>query len=400
MVSPQSEISKKFFGKKHFFQEDFDIVVFSHLRWEFVFQRPQHLLTRFAKKHKVLFVEEPLPVAEHEQGGANIYSPAANITVLQPKISWQHMGRPLADMVRSLAQGIGMKNLVVWFYSAQFIGVLPWLSHVSAIVYDCMDELSAFKGASPDLRIKEKNLLAEADVVFTGGKSLYEAKRTAHDKVYCFPSSVDIRHFSRMTKQKPADVANIDSPIIGFYGVLDERLDLGLLKQVAEKLPNCNFVLIGPVVKIHTEDLPQAPNLHYLGPKAYGDLPAYLHNFNVAMMPFALNESTQYISPTKTLEFMAAKKPIVSTAITDVVRDYAHVVSIAESAEDFSMAIARLLAETPNQRDERVSAQESILAQTSWDRTANAMEDIVRQTLKARSEKNNATLYGQAAVGA
>jgi glycosyltransferase involved in cell wall biosynthesis len=241
-------------------------------------------------------------------------------------------------------------------------------------VYDCMDELSAFRGAPPGLLRLEQDLLNRADLVFTGGRSLYEAKRDRHPRVFCFPSSIDAAHFgkARAPQPDPADQAGIPRPRIGFFGVVDERMDLDLVRALAERRPDWRFVMIGPVAKIDTASLPRLPNLHWLGGKRYADLPAYLSGWDAGFMPFALNESTRFISPTKTPEFLAAGLPVVSTPVLDVVRDYgeAGLVEIAEGPAAFADALARALSRP---RTGWLEAVDRRLAEISWDRTWDGM---------------------------
>jgi glycosyltransferase involved in cell wall biosynthesis len=367
-----------------------DIIVFSHLRWNFVFQRPQHIITRLAKKRKILFVEEPIPFKESEHGKAHLLYPEKNITILQPKISSEEMLTELPRLIKKQNKSLNLDNPLLWFYSAAFSELISEIKH-SLVVYDCMDELSAFDGASPSLIAQEKYLLSEADVVFTGGKSLYEEKKKWAENVFCFPSSVDKKHFSQVGLREDLVLRpkerKISHPTVGFYGVLDERLDISLLEQVARRMPKVNFIMIGPVVKIDPAALPHLPNIYYLGPKSYEQLPIYLQKIDIAIIPFALNESTKFISPTKTLEFMAARKPIISTPITDVVRDYKKVIRIVTSPDSFAKAINYYLNESPTQKVRREKRYEAILAQTSWDATVVSMKKIIHDALEKSEER-------------
>jgi UDP-galactopyranose mutase len=261
-----------------------------------------------------------------------------------------------------------------------------------AVVYDCMDELSAFKGASPALQLWEAELLAAADLVFTGGASLYELKRQRHPCVHKFPSSVDVRHFNSARDGLPEldAQAYVPHPRVGFIGVIDERLDRELLGEVARLRPRYQFVLVGPVVKIDPASLPQAPNIHYLGQQAYEQLPAFLANWEVTMMPFARNESTRYISPTKTPEYLAAGRPVVSTSIRDVVTPYGdmNLVAIADTADGFARAIdAALQPPEPGWRRD----VDRFLAGSSWDRTWQQMQRLIGQAHARRPVPVSAT---------
>jgi UDP-galactopyranose mutase len=286
------------------------LICFSHLRWDFVFQRPQHLMSRFAKSMPVVIWEEPVP-AEAGAGPSLDVRPAKNtpgVTVVTPRLpeglevgAQRTILKGLLDQYAATLKG----RVISWYYTPM---MLPFSRHLDTVatVYDCMDELSAFRFAPAELLDLERELLEAADVVFTGGYSLYEAKKKRHGNVHPFPSSVDRAHFGKARSgiEDPADQAGIAHPRFGFYGVIDERLDLELLEQVADARPDWQLVMVGPVVKISEDDLPRRPNLHYLGGKTYDELPAYVGNWDVAMMPFAINEATRFISPTKTPEYL------------------------------------------------------------------------------------------------
>ena len=348
-------------------EDGYNMVVFCHLRWAFVYQRPQHLITRMAKHYKVLFVEEPLAFEnDGEENNFHLEIINENLHILKPKV------RNIEDIKNILHPLLKNSNLEVgWFYSAAFSPLLTDFKF-ETVVYDCMDELSLFKGAPQVLITQEKFLLSEAHVVFTGGKSLYESKINTHKNVHCFPSSVDRKHFSAALEniEIPNDLIKIKRPVIGYFGVIDERINLLLLQETAQLLPKMAFVMIGPLAKISEEDLPREENIHYLGMKSYDLLPNYLRGFDIAMMPFALNDATKFISPTKTLEYMAAGKPIVSTAIKDVVRDYSHCISIIHSAPEFAKTLEDLWrVYSPD----NTANYEEILQNTSWDTTASRM---------------------------
>ena len=352
----------------------YDMIVFCHLRWEFVYQRPQHIISRLSSNIKVLFIEEPLPSQSANSG--NLIVVSDTLHVLQPNVT------NIEAIANIIPEYVKNKNIPYgWFYSASFSPLLEQLDF-ETVIYDCMDELSLFKGAPEHLINQEKYLMAHADIIFTGGKSLYESKKQWHENVHCFPSSVDESHFAKALNgiTVPDDIANLQSPVVGYYGVIDERIDLALLHETALKLPNVSFVMIGPLAKIGEADLPREANIHYLGMKSYDVLPHYLKAFDIAMMPFALNDATKYISPTKTLEYMAARKPIISTKIVDVVRDYSRCVSLIETADEFAEAITFLVDKT-----DRLSMEleyYKILKKTSWDATAEKMTSIIKTFAK------------------
>jgi hypothetical protein len=352
------------------------LLCFCHLRWNFVYQRPQHLISQWATSGRVHFFEEPtlvdtgtatLAVSE-EPGGVRVLTP-----MLPHDLDEQQVIEAQRRLLDDYIAKSGISDFVAWYYTPM---ALRFSMHLkpSTVVYDCMDELSAFQGAPPEMIDQERLLFELADVVFAGGRSLYESKRRQHANVHLFPSSIDKAHFGRGSQPlpNPADQQPIPHPRIGFYGVLDERLDTALLKNLAALRPDWHFVLLGPVVKIRHEDLPHANNLHYLGSKSYAELPQYLANWDVAILPFARNASTRFISPTKTPEYLAAGKRVVSTPIQDVVLPYGELglVRIAESADEFAEAIAASLEPADPAQGRRV---EDFLAGMSWSKTFNGM---------------------------
>jgi UDP-galactopyranose mutase len=359
------------------------LLCFSHLRWNFVFQRPQHLMTRFARDHRVIIWEEPIFDAAAEPTLDLSICAKSGVTVAVPHLNSAHgefhqkqLRRLLDELVSAQVSG----SLIRWYYTPM---MLPFSRHLESdcTVYDCMDELKNFKFAPPELLPLENELLKVADVVFTGGYSLYEAKRERHLNVHAFPSSVDVRHFgqARVTQADPADQADLPHPRFGFYGVIDERIDLDLLAAAAEARPDFTFVMVGPVVKISEDDLPRRPNIVYLGAKDYKELPAYLSGWDVALMPFAINEATQFISPTKTPEYLAAGCPVVSTPIKDVIRHYGELdaVQIARNPAEFVAGCERALALRSEQQWLR--PVDALLSTMSWDDTAAQMKALIAE---------------------
>ncbi len=372
------------------------LLCFSHLRWNFVFQRPQHLMSRFAREMSVIFWEEPVEIGAHETAYLQVSEApeARNVRVVVP-----HLPRGIPEGAREAAlmrlldvhiaavRGV----LIAWYYTPM---MLPFSRHLEAdlTVFDAMDELSKFKFAPVKLLELEQELIDSADIVFTGGSSLYEAKKDRHSNVHCFPSSVDRVHFlkARAHQFDPADQEDLPKPRLGFYGVIDERFDTELLDEVATLRPDWSFVMVGPIVKISEDDLPKRPNIHYLGGKTYDQLPAYLSGWDVALMPFAMNESTQFISPTKTPEYLAGGKPVVSTPIRDVVRHYGKLeaVKFADNAADFVAQCEKALELSNAPESGWLAEADLMLSRTSWETTQARMGGLVADLLGERGSSN------------
>ncbi|WP_207461373.1 UDP-galactopyranose mutase [Azospirillum sp. SYSU D00513] len=354
-------------------------------------------MSRFARDYNVLFLEEPIR-NDTPEPWLDIRDDEG-VRILVPRLPANLSEREAEEAQRALLDGYleeeAIKDPILWYYTPMSLG---FSSHLrgSLTVYDCMDELSAFHGAPPELIERERRLLNRADLVFTGGVSLYEAKRPLHPSVHAFPSSVDIAHFAeaRSMTEDPEDQAAIARPRLGFYGVIDERLDVALIDAVAQARPDWQIVLVGPVVKIDPALLPKHPNIHYLGPKVYDELPHYLSGWDVALMPFARNEATRFISPTKTPEYLAAGRPVVSTSITDVVRTYGNtgVVRIADKPEDFVAAIEAALKDASDPERLRAAA-DHVLRDMSWDKTQGRMRDLMEKTRNPRGSAPAAPLH-------
>jgi UDP-galactopyranose mutase len=363
------------------------LICFSHLRWDFVLQRPQHLMERFSRDRRVFFFEEFIPTDHHL--AYLEFHPFANtdVIVVRPRIphSWDHAERD-AGLSRLLDQLLVINRTprpILWFYTPM---MYPMAQHLDAgaVVYDCMDELANFRFAPPDLHQRERLLLQHADLVFTGGYSIFEAKRHLHDNIHAFPSSVDVAHFAkaRAAIDEPAEQSLLKRPRLGYYGVVDERIDLDLLRTLAEARPDWSIVMVGPIAKIRQEELPRVANLHYFGQKPYSDLPAYLSGWDAALMPFAINESTRYISPTKTPEYLAGGCPVVSTPIADVKRHYGGMVGveIADGAPAFIAACENAI-ELARSKADWLPEVDRVLARASWCETYRRMNALLDECL-------------------
>lgn len=359
----------------------YDLLCFSHLRWDFVFQRPQHLLSRCARDRRVFFFEEP--IVDDGPPRLEVRELDSGVTVAVPRLPIDQPSEPAQRMLLDeLLRQYGIDSYVLWYASPMALGFSRHLEP-RATVYDCMDELSAFLGAPATLCERERELFERADLVFTGGQSLYEAKRGRHRSVHCFPSSIEAAHFgrARASSGEPVDQAGLARPRLGYFGVIDERIDLELLAAVADARPDWQLVMVGPVVKISAESLPRRANIHYLGQKPYAELPDYIAGWDVAIMPFARNDATRFISPTKTPEYLAAGRPVVSTSIRDVVRPYGleGLVSIADDAEAFEAGVEAELGRRarPHDRAQWLRRVDAFLAGNSWDLTWNRMRELI-----------------------
>ena len=368
-----------------------NLVCFSHLKWDFVYQRPQHLLSRFTKEYSVFYIQE-----HYFSDGDDRYDIACNdedVWIITPVLGNNGDGT-LIDRQRRIIDRIfadqDITDFIAWYYTPMSLLFSDHLRPV-VTVYDCMDELSAFKFADPQLKEAEGLLFKRADVVFTGGQSLYDAKKDKHANIHPFPSSIDKEHFrvARSSQVEFPDQATIPRPRLGFYGVIDERFDIDLIRDAAVLRPDWHFILVGPVVKIDPASLPRMRNIYYLGSKTYKELPGYLSGWDVALIPFAINESTRFISPTKTPEYLAAGKPVISTAITDVIEPYGNM-NLVHIVDNAASLVEKATTElNRSDRQEWIETVDQFLVTNSWSNTWTGMHELIKKEL---SKKQHLTI--------
>jgi glycosyltransferase involved in cell wall biosynthesis len=372
------------------FRKDYPIIVHCHLCWDWVWQRPQQFLSRLSAHHKILVVETVGPDPQLSSPVARFWTAPnfTNITILRlqfPTWRWSDgnfVDRERRRLVKDFLAGPGagqFENPVQWFYDPMAVPSFLGQMDEIGVVYDCMDELSKFRCAPPQIKIREQKLLAAADVVFAGGSKLWRTKKLQNENCHFYGCGVDITHFGAARKaetQIPGDIATLKKPVLGYFGVIDERMDYELLVKLAEANPDWSIAMVGPQIKV--DSVPQRPNLHWLGQKNYTELPAYCKAFDVCMMPFALNEATEFINPTKALEYMAAGKPIVSSAVADVVTNFGAVVSIANSHDEFISFCREAIANADNTRIEMGLKQAT---ENTWDSIVTKLEKHISDAL-------------------
>lgn len=369
-----------------------------HLKWSHVWQRPQQLMSRFAERCRVIYVDPPelsdSARAAHlreqpDAAGVRLLCPVFPTALLDtPDNSYQELWLSLLPRVLAEAG----PNTILWVSSP----LADYLVHaaegqVKLIVYDCMDDLASFRDGTAEMRTREAHLLEHADLVFTGGFSMYEARKDRHPQIHCFPSGVDAEHYRQVhdpNTQPPASIAHVPRPRLGYFGVLDERIDWPLIAEIAERRPAWHWLLVGPTAKVEPEALPAGPNIHYLGQQQYRDLPGFLKGFDIATMPFALSEATRFISPTKTLEYLAGGKPVISSSVPDVVAFYKEIVAIADGVDAWLETIEQLLAITPEKHQARLERARPALEKSSWDSIVARMWEFMDKQLPNSGSQN------------
>jgi glycosyltransferase involved in cell wall biosynthesis len=396
MSNNSSEVLRGISGSR-----EHPLIVQSHLRWDFVWQRPQQLLSRFAKSAPVLFIEEPLFLDDIGTDQLEITMPNKNVVRAVPRL--RGFLRSDYDAAIAAVRDLAVKetgplgrldglfsNAIQWFYTPMPAPAMLGAFNEIGVVYDCMDELAQFKFAPPDLMRRERLLMANADIVFTGGYKLFTAKSKLHSNVHFFGCGVDVQHFAAARSSEtsiPAD-ARFDTKVAGYFGVIDERLDYDLIQALAESHPELTILMVGPTAKVNPADLPAASNIHWLGQRPYDELPRYVKAFDVCLMPFAINEATEYINPTKTLEYMAAGKPIVSTPIADVVRNFTPIVTVAATTAEFIDAVAQ---RAGNADKSLIADGIEMASQSSWESIVARMSELMSEAVDRSPIYSNAS---------
>ncbi|HSU55816.1 MAG TPA: glycosyltransferase [Candidatus Dormibacteraeota bacterium] len=373
---------------------DYPIIVHSHLCWDWVWQRPQQFVSRLSKRHKILFVEtvapDPalvVPAARFRQ--VEKYPNTTILTVQFPAWRWgdgAYVDSERRRIVQQFVAGPGseFENPVQWFYDPMAVPAFAGQMGERLTVYDCMDELSRFRCAPPEMSVREAKLLALADVVFTGGRKLWESKRRHHENCHFYGCGVDVAHFGKALKPETPIATQLESlskPVLGYFGVVDERLDYDLIARLADANPEWSVAIVGPVLKVEEASLPRRANLHWLGGQPYADLPSFCKGFNICLMPFALNEATEFINPTKALEYMATGRPIISSAVPDVVANFGEVVHVADDVEEFISLCRKATARPDAERTRRGLAK---ARENTWERIVSELEGHVEEALKTR----------------
>lgn len=375
------------------------IIAVCHLSWDWVWQRPQQFLSRLAKTHPVLFVETHCTQTPVTYTRTRTAKGHPGVTIIEMHLPADHWAdgsfidlerrRVLQDRLAGEFNG-RFDKAILWFNDP--MAVTSFAGHLGedVIVYDCMDELSQFRGAPPALIKREHELVLKADVIFCGGRKMRDRRLPLNANTHFYGTGVDCDHFGEaLSKHQPVDpdIAALPGPVLGYFGVIDERIDYPLLAAMADAHPEWSIAMVGPTAKVDPAELPQRPNIHWLGGRPYERLPAITKGFAVCLMPFAINAATEYINPTKALEYMAAGRPVVSTAINEVRSNFSTVCGVASDHAEFIKMCAREIKSPSNLRIQRGL---NLAAENTWEAIAAKMEghieDVITSRAKARKE--------------
>jgi UDP-galactopyranose mutase len=369
-------------------QEQITIICLAHLGWDYVWQRPQQIMSRFAARCRVVYIDPPAYEPLDEQVQLRERIDASGVHVVQPIISDQLQLAPMRRFQEyfQILQRIMEQSpsvTILWLYVLEALPLVESLaSQLDLIVYDCMDDFHSLDNSPAGERQRqlETRVIDLADLLFTAGRSMYEARKDRHPLAYCFSAGIDLPHFKAACDPALPLAAALDSipcPRFGYFGVLDDRLDWQLVAAVARQRPDWQWVFVGPKFHQWHAELPQAHNIHYLGQQPYRDLPAYLKGFDICTMPFVLSDHTRFLHPTKILEYLAGDKQVISTSLPDAVAMYGGIISFGDSVEAWLEVGEKLLGTTPEQRIIFQVQVAPLLEQSSWDGIVTQMWELM-----------------------
>ncbi len=366
------------------------IIAICHLSWNWVWQRPQQFLSRLAKNHAVLFVETHCTHTHKSFTRKRAALDHPTVTILEihlPAHRW-HDSFFIDTERRRILQ-----ELLVGDFAGAYDDAILWINDPMAvtayagqlgermIVYDCMDELTQFHGAPPMLHQRERELTHRADLIFCGGRKMRDKRLPYNSNTHFYGTGVDCGHFGQALADEQKvdpDIAALSGPVLGYFGVIDERIDYALLASLADANPLWSIAMVGPVAKVDAATLPRRPNLHWLGARPYDRLPAITKGFSVCIMPFALNAATEFINPTKALEYMAAGRPVVSTALDEVKTNFSSSARVAGSHAEF---ITMCSGEVNAPDESRIRRGMNLAAENTWEAIIAKMESHILDVL-------------------
>ncbi|MBN1593755.1 MAG: glycosyltransferase [Candidatus Coatesbacteria bacterium] len=351
-----------------------------------LWQRPQQIAVRIANRHPVLYVWPRYASELARRKSKSEFTPsdgAKGVHLLAPlllpferaiKGIYRINLKTISSLISAALPRIDADGRpVLWFYAPRFAPIIDSLDH-AAVVYDIMDEHSAFGFARRETMELERRLLESADVVFAGTNALAERKAEFAPDIKYYPCGVEFDHFSSAlggSLPVPAALSEVEGPVIGYFGAVDDRLDFDMIFAVARAYPEWNFLLAGPWLSSRQRsELETTGNIILPGLVDYSELPAYLARFDVAILPFVLNKLTLHIHPTKALEYLASRTPVISTAIPDVVKFYSGIIDIVSTADEFASAVERAL-EKPN--EDAIERGFELARSSSWENMVENM---------------------------
>jgi len=405
-----------------------EILCFAPGAWDDIWRNRHHIMTRLARANRVLYVEPwvymrptlcrlssgQIGVSDMVRGG-HLHQAFENLYVYQPPLWAPRAGHfPLSV----ITQAIYVRLLLGVLRRLRFHTPILWLflpdmevfiGHFDEelVIYHIVDEYSGYTGVSetwrPVLQRMEEQLARRANLVFVTSPTLLERKRTLNESTFLVPNAVDYEAFAAVLDgeaQSPADVAAIPSPIVGYVGAINDKVDLPLLAQVAKECADCSLLLVGPITLTDgeghraLETLDTLPNVHLLGRKSVEDVPRYIAACDVCLLPYRINEWTQSIDSLKLYEYLACGKPVVATDVP-AARRFSKVVMVAANETEFVATIDAALSEDgPALRAER----RSVAARHTWDQRVESLSAVIEERLKKRDGRERSEAFGKRGV--
>jgi len=376
-----------------------DILFFSSDDWDSGLKTSKyHIAKELAKKHKVIFIES-LGLRKPQVGKKDfikilqklnkwiegVKKVHENLYVYTPLVIPYHANKLLRSLngillkiqIMFIMKRMKTTSPIYWTFLPNTVDILK--HKTEKLVYYCVDNMTAFKGVNQDVIGKmDEKLTSFAKVVFAVSEQIYRRKKILNENTYYVPHGVNYEHFAGVLEAdigKPAELSHIGFPIIGFYGLISEDwIDFNLLSYIADFHPEWSIVMVGKI-DINRKELPERKNIHYLGPVSYEDLPSYAKFFDIAIIPFNVNELTMYSNPLKVYEYLAMGKPVVSVDIPEISR-LGGMVEIAKTYKEFVRKIEKNLKE---KNYAKIRARIEFAKDNSWEKKVEQVWDVVEK---------------------
>jgi len=372
------------------------VMIVSSMPWGFLWQRPQQIASRLANRgFNVVYFHSCLDLSPiflirlfREKSFFVIKRVNANLRVVNLFVP------PFRGKLRFFTEKLGviffktyikffdLKPSVALFYHPRDVFLVGCLESMSVkIVYDCVDDYSAFPGVGDPFTVlnDEWQLVKKSSVVIVASKMLHERISKANSNCILVSNGADFKHFNRAVnfKEKPSEIKNLNHPIVGFIGAIWDWIDINLICKLAELHPEYSILLVGPVY-YGGEKLRRFSNIFAIGHKPYEVLPQYLACMDVCLIPFKINRLTLASNPIKLYEYLAAGKPVVSTALPEVCENASDLVYIARDEEDFIRKVEEAVKEAESPNKELVMRRINFAKENSWEKRIETIEKLLR----------------------
>lgn len=389
------------------------VVCISDLFWDEHWSSEQQIMSRLARRCRVLYVDRPVSILSFFTGtsdasvgrqwlrwlGGGMREEGPNLTVLTPAPLLPLRYNPFVNRINSWIRRQSIKRAlrkaggdtpVLWIYAPDAGELVGTLGEGYSIYY-CADDWGAgsqWWNSGRDIRAREMELAAKVDLVVGTSTNIVKRWKETHRNTLLVTNGGDVDSFKvarNPNLEIPEDLKKIPAPRIGYVGFVDARFDTSLYTRLAQARPDWNFVIVGPLMEkqVNLAQLKRLPNVHFLGPRTRGELPSYLKGFDVCTIPYICNKLAESIFPLKLFEYLAAGRPVVSTGLPELA-GYVNSLHVTHTPEEFENAIEKSLT------DPLPAVSESFLSQNSWEAKADSLWATIQRAIALKRHSADA----------